>query len=253
MLALDFPPINEILRWRDLIEPIGFNKISLIVVAAVVISVTIFALAVRQDPMKPPKGVRNFAEVLVEFIEQQIIMPTIGRSGMGWAPFLLSMFMFIFLLNIPGVIPIIQMPATARLAIPLFLSLVVWLVFVGAGLKHQGLAYFGHLVWPPGVPVGLKPLVGLIELVSTLLVRPFSLTIRLFANLLAGHILLVTFAVLAQELIKNDNILFKAMSILPWFMLVFLTAFEVLVSFLQAYIFVILTGVYIGSSVHPEH
>lgn len=253
MLALDFPPINEILRWRDLIPAIGFNKISLIVVMAVIISVTVFALAVRQDPMKPPRGVRNFAEVIVEFIEQQIIMPTIGRSGMGWTPMLLTMFVFIFLCNITGIIPVLQMPATARLAIPLFLSLVVWLVFIGAGIKAQGLGYFGHLVWPPGVPVALKPLVGLIELVSTLLVRPFSLTIRLFANLLAGHILLVTFAVLAQELVKNDNILFKGMSILPWLMLVFLTAFEVLVAFLQAYIFVILTAVYIDSSVHPEH
>jgi F-type H+-transporting ATPase subunit a len=253
VLALDFPPINEILRWRDLIPAIGFNKISLIVVLAVVISVVVFLMAVRRDPMKPPTGVRNFAEVLVEFIEQQIIMPTIGRSGLGWTPFLLTLFVFIFLCNIPGIIPILQMPATARLAIPLFLSVVVWLVFIGAGLKHQGVGYFTHLVWPPGVPVALKPLVGLIELVSTLLVRPFSLTIRLAANLLAGHILLVTFAVLAQELVKSDTIALKPVAILPWLMLVFITAFEVLVAFLQAYIFVILTAVYIGTSVHPEH
>ncbi len=253
MLALDFPPINEVLRWRDLIPGIGFNKISLIVVLAVVISVAVFFAAIRKDPMKPPTGVRNFAEVLVEFIEQQIIMPTVGRSGLGWTPFLLTLFVFIFLCNIPGIIPFLQMPATARLAIPLFLSLVVWLVFVGAGLKHQGVGYFTHLIWPPGVPAGLKPLVGLIELVSTLIVRPFSLTIRLCANLLAGHILLVTFAVLAQELIKSDAIALKPVAILPWVMLVFITAFEVLVAFLQAYIFVILTAVYIGTSVHPEH
>lgn len=253
MLALDFPPIAELLRWRDLVPAIGFNKISLIVVLAVVISVTVFALANRKDPMKPPTGVRNFAEVIVEFIQQQIIMPTVGRSGMGWTPFLLAMFLFIFLSNITGIIPIMQMPATARLAIPLFLSVLVWLVFIGAGIKHQGLGYFGHLVWPPGVPVALKPLVGLIELVSTLVVRPFSLTIRLFANLLAGHMLLVTFAVLTESLVSSDAFALKPVAILPLLMLVFLTAFEVLVAFLQAYIFVILAAVYIDSSVHPEH
>lgn len=253
MLALDFPPIAELLRWRDLVPAIGFNKISLIVVLAVVISVTVFALANRKDPMKPPTGVRNFAEVIVEFIQQQIIMPTVGRSGMGWTPFLLAMFLFIFLSNITGIIPIMQMPATARLAIPLFLSVLVWLVFIGAGIKHQGIGYFGHLVWPPGVPVALKPLVGLIELVSTLVVRPFSLTIRLFANLLAGHMLLVTFAVLTESLVSSDAFALKPVAILPLLMLVFLTAFEVLVAFLQAYIFVILAAVYIDSSVHPEH
>jgi F-type H+-transporting ATPase subunit a len=253
VLALEFPPIAELLRWRDLIPAIGFNKISLIVVLAVVVSTIVFALANRKDPLKPPTGVRNFAEVLVEFIQQQIIMPTVGRSGMGWTPFLLSIFLFIFLTNIPGVIPIFQMPATARLAIPLFLSMVVWFVFIGAGIKHQGAGYFLHLIWPPGVPVALKPLVGLIELVSTLLVRPFSLTIRLFANLLAGHMLLVTFAVLTKELVGSDAIALKPVAILPLLMLVFITAFEVLVAFLQAYIFVILTAVYIDSSVHPEH
>ena len=94
-----------------------------------------------------------------------------------------------------------------------------------------------------------------IEFISNIIVRPFSLTVRLFANMLAGHILLVTFALLTQSLITAETkvLLLKPMAVLPFFMLVFLTAFEVLVAFLQAYIFTILTAVYIGGALHPEH
>ena len=251
MLALEFPPINEILRWRDLFPT--FNKVALISVAAALIAILIFLLASRQDGLKAPKGVRNLAETIVEFIEEQIIMPTMGRSGMGWTPFLLSLFVFIYLCNVPGIIPIIYMPATARIAIPLFLSLLVWVIFIGVGFKHQGISYLKNSLFPPGVPGPLYILVAPIEFISTFLVRPFSLTVRLFANMLAGHFLLVTFALLTEDLIQADSIVLKPVAILPFFMLMFITAFEVLVGFLQAYIFTILAAVYIGGAAHPEH
>ncbi len=251
MLALEFPPINEILRWRDLFPT--FNKVALIAVAASLISIAIFLLASRQDGLKAPKGVRNLAETIVEFIEQQIVMPTMGRSGMGWTPFLLSLFAFIYLCNLPGIIPILYMPATARIAIPMFLSLLVWVIFIGVGFKHQGPAYIKNSLFPPGVPGPLYVLVAPIEFISTFLVRPFSLTVRLFANLLAGHILLVTFSLLTEELVQGDSWILKPVGILPFFMLMFITAFEVLVGFLQAYIFTILAAVYIGGAAHPEH
>ena len=92
------------------------------------------------------------------------------------------------------------------------------------------------------------------EFISTFLVRPFSLTVRLFANMLAGHILLVTFALLSEALFQaKGNPGLIPVGVLPLFMLIFLTAFEVLVAFLQAYIFTILTAVYIGGAAHPEH
>lgn len=251
MLALEFPPINEILRWRDLFPT--FNKVALIAVAAALIASLIFILASRQDGLKAPKGVRNLAETIVEFIENQIIMPTMGREGLGWTPFMLSLFSFIYLCNVPGIIPVVYMPATARIAIPLFLSLLVWVVFIGVGFKHQGLSYIKNSLFPPGVPGPLYVLVAPIEFISTFLVRPFSLTVRLFANMLAGHILLVTFALLTEELVQGDSLILKPVGILPFFMLVFLTAFEVLVAFLQAYIFTILAAVYIGGAAHPEH
>ncbi len=251
MLALEFPPINEILRWRDIFPT--FNKVALISVAAALIAIVIFLLASRQDGMKAPKGVRNLAETIVEFIEEQIIMPTMGRSGLGWTPFLLSLFVFIYLCNLPGIIPIIYMPATARIALPLFLSLLVWVIFIGVGFKHQGFGYLKNSLFPPGVPGPLYILVAPIEFISTFLVRPFSLTVRLFANMLAGHILLVTFALLTEELVQGDSLILKPVGILPFFMLMFITGFEVLVGFLQAYIFTILAAVYIGGAAHPEH
>lgn len=246
MFAFEFPEINAILRWQDLFPT--FNKIALIAVAAAVIGSVVFLLAGNQDGTKAPKGVRNLAETTVEFVENGIVMQTMGKEGLGWTPFLLSLFIFVYLCNLPGIIPILQMPATARMAIPLFLSILVWLIYNGVGLKHQGVGYLTHMLWPPGVPTALKPLVGIIEFVSNILIRPFALTVRLFANMLAGHILLVTFALLSEALFQAKDKILIPVGILPFFMLVFLTAFEVLVGFLQAYIITILAAVFIGTS-----
>ena len=248
LLGLEFPPINEILRWQDLFPT--FNKVALIAVAAAIIGITIFLLAGSRDGTTAPRGVRNLAEIIVEFIENQIIMPTMGREGLRWTPFMISLFVFIYLCNAPGIIPIIYMPATARIAIPLCLALLVWVIFILVGLKHQGIGYLTHMIWPPDVPTALKPLVGVIEVVSTLLIRPFSHTVRLMANMMAGHILLVTFSLLTEALVQAETMRFALipLGILPFGMLLFLTAFEILVAFLQAYIFTILAAVYIGTS-----
>jgi F-type H+-transporting ATPase subunit a len=248
VFGLEFPPINEILRWQDIFP--SFNKVALIAVCAALIGILLFVFASRGNGQLAPTGARNLAETTVEFVEEGIVMQTLGKAGLKWTPFLLSLFIFIFLCNIPGILPIIQMPATARIAIPLSLSLLVWVIYIGTGLKHQGAAYFGHLLWPPGVPTALKPLVGLIEFISTIIVTPFSLTVRLMANMLAGHILLVTFALLTEALLlaETSQAFLVPMSILPFGMLIFLTAFEILVAFLQAYIFTILAAVYISNS-----
>jgi len=252
VFALEFPPINEILRWRE-VAP-SLNKVGIIAVAAALIAIVVFILATRQDHRKAPTGVRNFAETTVEFVENGIVMQTMGRDGLGWTPFLLSLFVFIYLCNAPGIIPILQMPATARMAIPAFLSILVWVIYNGAGIKHQGFGgYFKSVLFPPGVPKALYALVTPIEFISTIIVRPFSLMVRLFANMLAGHILLVTFALLSEALFQARDKILVPFGVLPMFMLIFLTGFEVLVAFLQAYIFTILTAVYIGGAVHPEH
>ena len=253
MIALEFPEINEILVWKELFP--SFNKISLIAVLALVISSVLFFLAGRKhDVNEAPKGSRNLAEIIVDFIEDGVIMQTMGKEGLAWTPFLLTMFLFIYLCNVPGIIPFFQMPATGRMAVPMFLALLVWVVFNATGIKHQGpIGYFKSVLFPPGVPKALYILVTPIELISTMLVRPFSLAVRLFANMLAGHILLVTFALLSEALFQAKDKILIPVGILPFFMLVFLTSFEVLVAFLQAYIFAMLAAVYIGGAAHPEH
>jgi F-type H+-transporting ATPase subunit a len=256
-LALEFPPISHLVEWPDFVaegSPFGVNKIVLIYLFAVLAPLAIFLLGGRRGALVP-SGMQNVAESAVDFIRNGIIMQTIGPEGLRkrWiVPLLTSMFFFIFFCNITGIIPFIQMPANARMAMPLFLALLVWLVFNAVGVANQGpIGYLKSSLFPPGVPKPLYLLVTPIEFVSTFLVRPFSLAVRLFANLLAGHILLVTFAVLTAALWVTDW--YAVFMPLPFLMLIFLTGFEVLVAFLQAYIFTILTAVYIGGAMHPEH
>jgi len=146
----------------------------------------------------------------------------------------------------------VQFPANARFGIPLTLALATWIMFNVVGVVKQGpFKYFKNSIIPPGVPKPILLLVVPIELVSVFIVRPFSLMVRLFANMLAGHLILVTFATLCAALFaKNAGIVIMPFS---FFLLVAMTGFEILVSFLQAFIFTILTAVYIGSSMHPEH
>ena len=153
-----------------------------------------------------PTGVQNLAESVVDFVTDGIIMQTMGPEGLTWLPFLTSLFCFIFFANIFEVIPFIQFPATARMAIPLSLALIVWVLFNFMGIKSQG--FFGYIkssLFPPGVPKALYILVTPIEFLSTFIVRPFSLAVRLFANELAGHLLLVTFAGAVRRAVHQDR------------------------------------------------
>ena len=258
LLALEFPPITHLVEWPDFFaagEWYALNKIGLLCLLSMAFTLTIFFLAGRKAALVPT-GVQNVAEASVDFVRDGIVLQTMGEEGLHrkWVmPLLTSLFWFILFANIFEIIPGIQMPATARMAIPALLALLVWVIFNGVGIANQGLGgYLKNSLFPPGVPKALYILVTPIELISTFVVRPFSLAVRLFANLLAGHILLVTFAVLATALFEASVVL-KAVTVLPFVMLVFLTGFEILVSFLQAYIFTILAAVYIGGAMHPEH
>lgn len=255
MLGLEFPPIDKLIEWPSFWgdgEWHALNKIGLACLIATGLTITIYMLAARKSQSQlVPTGVQNVAEAGIDFIDTGIIDQTMGEEGRGWNPFLLSIFWFVLIGNLFEIVPGWQMPSTARMAIPLILALTIWVAFIGTGIKHQGLAYFKNAIIPPGVPGALLPLVALIEFVSTFLVRPFSLAVRLFANLLAGHILLVTFIVLCETLWTTEW--FAVFLPLPFLMLILLTGFEIMVSFLQAYIITILAGVYIGSSMHADH
>ena len=252
LIAFEFPPINMLLRCQDVVPTV--NKVVIISILSSLIGIGIFLAAARKDPKVAPKGARNLAEIIIDFIEKQIIMQTMGPSGLAWTPFLLTIFIFIYLNNMPGVIPLIQMPATARMGIPAFMALMVWVVYNVTGIKHQGpIGYFKSVLFPPGVPKALYILVTPIEIISTFIVRPFSLAVRLFANMLAGHLLLVIFALLSEALFQARDRILIPVGVLPFAVLLFLTGFEVLVAFLQAYIFTTLTAVYINMASHAEH
>lgn len=251
IFGLEFPPISHVVEWPTLFGSGAFavNKVIILMWVSAALSFSVFFLGSRKQALVPT-GVQNVAESAVDFVETGIIMETIGPDGLKYTPFLLTLFTFILSCNIWGLMPGIQMPVNARIAVPAFLAVLVWAVYHVTGIMSQGpVKYFISATIPPGVPKAIIPLVFFIELMGILITRPLSLAVRLFANMIAGHLLLVTFAVLCQALWEVT----KVGAALPFALLVFLSAFEILVAFLQAYIFTILAAVYIGGAMHPEH
>ncbi len=254
VLAELFPNgVNDLFAWRDF-GPLGFNKVGLMCFVSTLICSVLFIAGSRKRALVP-SGVQNVAESGFELVEQSIAVEVMGEeSGKKWAPFLATLFFWIFFINIWEVIPGIQFPATSRIAIPMFLALQTWVIFIVVGFKHQGPLYILKEIFPPGVPKPLYILVAPIELVSKFLIRPFSLAVRLFANMVAGHVLLTVFAVMCEELLHANSGAYQIAFIpLPFFMLTAMTGFEILVAVLQAYIFTILTAVYVGEAIHPAH
>jgi F-type H+-transporting ATPase subunit a len=247
---VNFPSIDELVKWPSISESFFFNKIVLINLIAVLLTVLFFALANKRQMV--PRGLQNLGESAVNFIDEGIVQQTIGAGGEKYIPYITTIFFFVFFTNIFEIMPVISMPANARMANPAFMGIVTWLFFIAVGIKAQGPKYFWNAVFIPGLPWPLHILTIPIEFLSTFVIRPFSLAVRLFANMLAGHILLVTFGVLTLALGGIAWWGFVPAS-LPFIMLVLLTGFEIMVAALQAYVFAILAAVYIGLSAHPSH
>ncbi|HEX4818660.1 MAG TPA: F0F1 ATP synthase subunit A [Acidimicrobiales bacterium] len=252
-LAIDFPPISHAVEWPIIFggDVLGVNKVVLLMWLSVIVVFAFFFVASRKQELIPA-GVQNVAESTVDFIRNGIILQTMGEEGLFYTPFLLMMFSFIFVCNIWEVIPVAQMPVNARIALPMFMALLVYVMYHFVGIKGQGLGgYLKSSLVPPGVPKAILPLLVFIELITMLITKPLSLCVRLFANMFAGHLLLITFSIISATLFAIQ----WQIVILPFsaFLLIALTGFEVLVAFLQAFIFTILTAVYIGQSMHPEH
>lgn len=233
------------------------NRTIILFFLAALIVVALLLVAFRKPKLVPTKF-QSAMEGLVGFVRDEVAIGIIGPEGIKYFPYLLSIFMFILVGNLFEITPLVNFPITSRMAIPGFLSIVTWLIFVVVGFKKNGFGYFTSTVWPKSVPVGLRPLVGLIEFFSVFFIRPFSLAVRLFANLVAGHVMLSLLLVTAYFFILNtftgEVSILKGGAGLLWFIMglaIFL--FELLVSVLQAYIFTLLSAVYIQTSVHPEH
>ncbi len=250
--------VNDLFEFREpIISILGFpitrTVFLIFLVAAVVIALVFFAMRTRATQ---PGKFQLSIEGLMTFVRDEIAIGIIGPTGVRYYPYLLALFLFILIGNIFEVLPFINFPITSRMAIPLFLSMLTWVIFVVAGFRRNGMSYFLDIVWPPGVPVFLKPLVGLIEFFSVFFVRPFSLAVRLFANLVAGHVmltLLLTTAFVSIVTFGEIGLVKSLFGLAWWALALAIYGFEVIVILLQAYIFTLLSAVYIDTSINVEH
>jgi F-type H+-transporting ATPase subunit a len=234
--------------WLEVTKPM------LLVVLAVVLILVFFGYAFWKPTMKPRRwwGAQNIGELAILTVRNQVLRPQLGTKGDRYLPFLVSMFFFIWLLNIFELIPVLQFPATSLFALPVSLTLIVWPTYLFIGMKHQGpIGYFKNMAVPAGAPWWILPLLSPIELLSNIFVRPFTLSIRLMANMLSGHLLLLVFGLASWYLASlSIGLLFAATSFVV-FLLVF--SLEVLITLLQAFIFTTLTAFYISDALESAH
>jgi F-type H+-transporting ATPase subunit a len=195
-----------------------------------------------------PGRLQSLAELSYEFVATTI-RSSAGAEGMRYFPLVFSLFMFILVVNLIGLIPY-TFTVTSHIIITVALALLVFVTVLVFGFANHGL-HFLKLFVPSGIPIYILPLVVIIEVFSFLL-RPVSHSVRLFANMLAGHIALKVFASFIP-LLAGLGIIGWAGATLPLGMVVALTALELLVAFLQAYVFTILTCIYLNDTIHPGH
>ncbi len=217
--------------------------------------VSAFLIGATRSRAIVPGRFQSMAEMTYEFVATTLRSST-GTEGMKFFPFVFTLFMFVLFANVIGLIPY-SFTVTSQLIVTVTLALVVFFIVVGYGFWKNGLRFLKLFV-PSGVPVYFLPLIVPIEVLS-FLSRPVSHSVRLFANMLAGHITLQVFAGFIIMFLGWSSIgwgwgvLGWFGAILPFAMVVMLTALELLVAFLQAYVFAILTCIYLNDAIHPGH
>jgi F-type H+-transporting ATPase subunit a len=189
------------------------------------------------------------------FVRNGIGLETIGKEGLRFVPFLATLFFFIAVNNLFGIIPPFQLPGTSKIAIPLVLAVIVWAIYNYLGIKRAGFfGYFKAMMFPPGIPLPVYFLLAPIELLSNFVVRPVTLCLRLTLNMFAGHLVLVLFVLGGEYLLLEYGgvvgILAGSVSILAS---VVVTFFEAFIQLLQAYVFTLLAALYIGGALVDEH
>jgi F-type H+-transporting ATPase subunit a len=224
-----------------------FTNSALFMVLATVLTAVLLLGATASRRLVPDRF-QSVAELSYEFVANTI-RSTIGEEGMKFFPFVFSLFMFILISNVIGLIPY-AFTVTSHIIITAALALLVFFTVIIHGLWKHGLHFFKLFV-PSGIPVYILPLIVFIEVLS-FLSRPISHSVRLFANMLAGHITLKVFAGFVTML-GGLGALGWLGAPLPLALTVALTALELLVAFLQAYVFTILTCIYINDAIHPGH
>ena len=252
-LASGVPTITELFDFQPFQDnPLGISWTVLSMFIAFSLATLFMLTAFRQQAVVPGK-LQLMGEGIVGFVRKNIADEVIGHDGVRYMPYLVTMFVLILFFNMMEVIPGIAFPATSKIAVPAFFAGVSYIVFNFEGLRANGpLKYFGGILFPPGVPKLAYILLTPIEFLSILVIRPVTLTLRLTFNMLAGHLILSLLAVLAATVSSPLGPKVLALPLVIAMGAV-LTAFELFVGFLQAFIFTVLTALYIGGAIHPEH
>jgi F-type H+-transporting ATPase subunit a len=241
--SFELPPI-----FGDVTKPM------LLVALSAVLVFGFFYAATRNASLVP--GRLQFAgEMVYGFVRNNMARDNIGSEHyMKFVPYLFTLFTFILVNNYYGVIPFIQFPSFSRIGFIVPLALTSWLLYIGAGIwKHGALGYLKHQTVPQGVPSWILVVLVPLEFISNILVRPFTLTLRLFGNMFAGHLLLILFATGGAALLASGNLLYGAVGVLSFGLGIGVSFLEMLVMFLQAYVFTLLSAMYIGEAIAEEH
>jgi F-type H+-transporting ATPase subunit a len=243
--------VNELFFW----EPLAFegtifeiNRVVLLMFVASIFCMGLFLAGSARGSLVP-KGVQNLAETAYLFVRDAIAIDVIGpKDGLRFAPYLASIFFFIFFCNFLEIVPGINFPVTSRMAIPAFLALLTYVIFNGVGIKRHGFGYFKDILFPPGVPWPIYILLTPIEFFSVFIIRPLTLAVRLLANMMAGHVLLTIFFLFSADFVAPEISL--PLGLVTAVVAAVLILFELLVISIQAYIFTMLSAFYIAEAIH---
>ena len=230
----------------------SITRITIIMWIATAAILALLVLAARKATVVPGK-LQYIGESGYSLVRDGMARDVIGPKGLPFAPFLASLFFFILANNFMSIVPFAQISPNSRFAFPLILAVIVWVLYNYIGIREQGFGkYVKDAAIPPGVPAAALILVTPIELLQVFVIRPFTLAVRLFANMFAGHMLLVVFSLGAVYLLQvgNFSAIFAPFSLL---MAIIMTFFELLVIVLQAYVFTVLMATYLNGAVEPAH
>lgn len=231
------------------------TKPAFLLVISAVLVFGFFALTSRRMAMVPTKG-QFLGEQAYGFVRNGVARDIIGSPDfMKFVPWLLATFFFVLVNNVFGIIPFVQFPTFSRFSFAVGLAVLVWLLYNGLGVyKHGLLGYLKHVCVPGGISGPILVLIIPLEFFSTVIVRPATLALRLFANMFAGHLLLVLFTLGGEYLlIEAEQALYKPVGLVALVLAVAISFLELLVQFLQAYVFTLLTAMYIQGALAEEH
>ncbi|MGY2065041.1 F0F1 ATP synthase subunit A [Blastococcus sp. SYSU DS0619] len=253
--AEEFAPPSAPDFWQPLVGEGAFAITrSMVVMVLVTIGLAVvMMLATRRLAVVPGRGQYRL-EGMYGLVRNSIGRDIIGSAHFRpYVPLLFTLFTLILVNNLMGIIPFVQFPTMSRIGFPLALALGVYIVYLVAGVRRRGLGGFLKNLVPSGLPFWVVPVVFVLELVTFLVTRPVTLTLRLFGNMFAGHILLLLFALGGEFLLLEGGGLLKLVSIPAFLMFFLFSAFEILIAFLQAYVFILLASIYIAEVYADDH